>query len=469
MGKILERFIREHRSLYVKVPRIFVISGCLIVLTITPFIIYRFRNRMVDEYTRMAKGVTNLMVCAINGDHVEDYIEQNFASQEYQDILKKFYDIRDSYPEIVYLYVFRMKPDGGHVVFDLDTENGEGDPPGSVYQLDADFLPYLDELCAGHEIPVLLEHAKEGYLLTYVKPVFDSQGQYQCHVCVDFSMDYQYNQDRKFVISILAIMGIVIGIILLYDISLIRRKITNPLNKMSTYIKEFTYETEEDRYRNVQIMEELNISTHDEIEDLYREFVSVMKESLFYMTSFKRAKNDIKDRDNKLDQISEKAYKDALTNVGNPTAFQKAADQLNKEIQEGKAEFAIVMADVNNLKFVNDTFGHEAGDQYIRGCCSIICSIYKHSPVFRMGGDEFIVILKKEDYASRLLRLTKIREAFVGAYSRVDKDEWERFSASIGMAEFQKSDENVEQVRKRADEAMYEEKMKFKKKYGSYR
>lgn len=469
MGKILERFKKENRSLSVRLPILFVVSSVLIMLLITPFIIYRFKNRMVSEYTRMAQGVTNLMAQAINGDHVEDYLQKNLELQEYRDILKKYYEIKDSYPDIVYLYVFRMKQDGGHVVFDLDTENGAGDPPGSVYQLDPDFLPYLDELSKGKEIPVLIEHAKEGYLLTYVKPIFDSMGNYQCHVCVDFSMDYQYNQDRKFVISIMAVLGIGIGIILLFDISLVRRKITNPLNKISTYIKGFTYETEADRYRNVQILEELNISTHDEIEDLYLEFLSVTKESLYYMTNFNRAQSDIRDRENKLDQISEKAYKDALTNVGNPTAYQKAADQLAKEIKEGKAEFAIVMADVNNLKYVNDTFGHEAGDSYIKGCCNIICSIYKHSPVFRTGGDEFVVILKKEDYASRLLRLTKIREAFVGTYSRMDKDDWERFSASIGMAEFQKSDESVEQVLKRADAAMYEEKMKFKKKYGSYR
>ena len=49
--------------------------------------------------------------------------------------------------------------------------------------------------------------------------------------------------------------------------------------------EEFTYDTEKDRFRNVQAMEELNLQTHDEIEELYYEFMSVMKESLYYMTN----------------------------------------------------------------------------------------------------------------------------------------------------------------------------------------
>lgn len=65
--------------------------------------------------------------------------------------------------------------------------------------------------------------------------------------------------------------------------------------------------------------------------------------------------------------------------------------------------------------------------------------------------------------------MTQITEAFMASYGQTDKEAYDRFSASVGMAEFTPGDETVDQVMKRADKAMYENKDKFKKKYGSYR
>ena len=59
--------------------------------------------------------------------------------------------------------------------------------------------------------------------------------------------------------------------------------------------------------------------------------------------------------------------------------------------------------------------------------------------------------------------------AFFDSYNQEDKEQYERYSASMGMSEYRPEDENAEQVFKRADEAMYEYKIKFKSKYGSYR
>lgn len=61
-------------------------------------------------------------------------------------------------------------------------------------------------------------------------------------------------------------------------------------------------------------------------------------------------------------------------------------------------EFAIAVFDLNNLKDINDRLGHEVGDQYIKNACRVICDSFKHSPVFRVGGDEFAVFLENTDY-----------------------------------------------------------------------
>lgn len=64
-------------------------------------------------------------------------------------------------------------------------------------------------------------------------------------------------------------------------------------------------------------------------------------------------------------------------------------------------EFAVAVFDLNDLKKVNDTLGHEAGDQYVKDSCKFICQRFKYSPVFRIGGDEFVVILEGIDYEDR--------------------------------------------------------------------
>ncbi|MBO4514294.1 MAG: diguanylate cyclase, partial [Lachnospiraceae bacterium] len=331
------------------------------------------------------------------------------------------------------------------------------------------YREYLDKLVRGMQVSVVTGKTEDGRMFAYFEPVRDDLGKVQCHVCVAFSMEELYQQDFSYLIGVLFVVGIGVTLVLVLDVNMVRRSVIRPLKQMSDCARSFTYDTESDRFRNVQAMEELNIQTHDEIQELYYEFMSVMKESLYYMTNLSRAKNSIQAQEEKLDQISETAYKDALTRVGNQASFNKLTDTLNRDIAEKKAKFAIVMVDLNNLKYVNDTYGHKYGDSYIKGCCNIICGVYKRSPVFRVGGDEFVVVLRNEDYISRLLRMTQITEAFMASYGQESAQPWEKYSASVGMSEYTDADTNVDQVVKRADAAMYENKQKFKKKYGSYR
>lgn len=174
-------------------------------------------------------------------------------------------------------------------------------------------------------------------------------------------------------------------------------------------------------------------------------------------------------RDEQIGQISQEAYKDALTEVGNKAAYNNAVRKLSDEIAKGFGEFAVVMVDMNNLKKINDDYGHKAGDNYIRGCCHMICEAFKHSPVFRIGGDEFVVILTGEDYAERNRIIEELRRAYEMSFKNTTVEPWERYSAAVGMAEHAADDNSYELVFKRADASMYEEKNIFKEKCGSYR
>ena len=136
----------------------------------------------------------------------------------------------------------------------------------------------------------------------------------------------------------------------------------------------------------------------------------------------------------------------------NRHAYLDAEVQLDRQIAEHRApDFAIVMLDVNNLKQVNDNEGHQAGDQYLRDACKVICDVFKRSPVFRVGGDEFAVIAQGSDYASLDELLGKVNEhnkrsARVGGVV-----------IACGMSKFE-DDPSVAPVFERADQNMYENK-----------
>ena len=125
---------------------------------------------------------------------------------------------------------------------------------------------------------------------------------------------------------------------------------------------------------------------------------------------------------------------------------------MDRQIEEGSiSPFAIVVMDVNDLKKVNDTKGHQAGDQCLKDACKMICEIFKHSPVFRIGGDEFAVITQGSDYDSIDEKVEEVNtnnaEALKNGGIRV----------ACGMAKYE-DDSKVADVFKRADQRMYENK-----------
>ena len=158
---------------------------------------------------------------------------------------------------------------------------------------------------------------------------------------------------------------------------------------------------------------------------------------------------------NKRTKASEAAANtDAMTGVKSKYSYVNYEEKLNSEIKEdGLKEFAVVVCDVNGLKYINDNFGHIAGDEYIKNACKLICILFKHSPVFRIGGDEFVIILKGEDYQNRK---TIMDELFRQSCENIGTNE---AVIAAGFSDFDyKNDENVFDVFKRADLNMYEQK-----------
>lgn len=156
----------------------------------------------------------------------------------------------------------------------------------------------------------------------------------------------------------------------------------------------------------------------------------------------------------------ELARRDELTGVKNKTAYRELEQSAQGNIDNGMdyLTFALVVCDTNNLKLINDTQGHAAGDEYIKASARLLCDIFVHSPVFRVGGDEFVVFLRGSDYSSRHELMDKLRSQVL---------ENKKMGAGVilasGMSEYKpESDSFVSEIFERADKEMYENKQSLK-------
>ncbi len=178
-----------------------------------------------------------------------------------------------------------------------------------------------------------------------------------------------------------------------------------------------------------------------------------------------RAERKLVKEEQLLKNLNRKVFVDSLTSVRNKGAYTEYIRKLQERIDGGEQfDLAIGIFDCNNLKTVNDECGHDKGDIYLKNSCMLICKVFDHSPVFRIGGDEFAVFLMNDDFKNREM-LEKIFEDKRIAICRDAKNNWEEVHIAYGFAEFDpKQDPTVSDAARRADKIMYENKRKMKEK-----
>ncbi|MBE5827730.1 MAG: EAL domain-containing protein [Butyrivibrio sp.] len=158
----------------------------------------------------------------------------------------------------------------------------------------------------------------------------------------------------------------------------------------------------------------------------------------------------------KLTAARNEASRDALTGVKNKHAYIDVEAQIDRLIEEGNApEFAVVVLDINDLKLINDTLGHQAGDEHIKAGCDIVCRIFRHCPVFRIGGDEFVIIAQGGDYNNIDILMRLLEESNMKNISS------KGVVVAAGMARY-RNEKRVSDVFDKADIAMYENKHRLK-------
>ena len=232
---------------------------------------------------------------------------------------------------------------------------------------------------------------------------------------------------------------------------------------MAYCARNFSYDNMTAREKNIERIKNLKIHTGDEIENLYHALLRTTENFSRYLEHLQRAKTQVADMRVKVFAMDEIAHKDSLTGVKNKTAYTEEIAELDKKISAGDAEFCIVMVDVNYLKRVNDTYGHEYGNIYLINAGKLACEVFGEENVYRIGGDEFVAVLDGENLA----KSSELVEKFRGTVKRLQRDKklepWEKVSAAVGVAYYnENSDKSAEEVFKRADADMYKNKLAMK-------
>ena len=353
---------------------------------------YTFRDVEIEDCEVYAQGLTDLIAGEII--HVEDvdgYIEQGRAYPGYEVMERKLYKLREAYPDVVYLYVYQMREDGCHVVFDLDTDAFKASEPGTVEEYFPAYEKYIPDLLEGKRVPSIESREKYGYVLTVLTPVYDDSGECRCYVGADCSLERLDQYVWAIIRQIAYFFLIVLALALIAGVVVTNRRV----RQMRT--------------------------------------------------------------------LENRAYRDTLTGLLNRTAYYEYNKELNRKLEAGEADFSILMIDVNYLKRMNDVYGHEQGNLYLQGAANLMEKVFGNEHLYRIGGDEFVIILEGKAQNGAEERIRAFKEEIARLQADDSLQPWEKISAAVGIAKYEKgTHRETEEVLRKADEAMYADKLAMK-------
>ncbi|MCR4989971.1 MAG: GGDEF domain-containing protein [Lachnospiraceae bacterium] len=409
-------------------------------------------NELTDAVLNIYQGIDNIVPSTEWGsDKWNDYIANYSAIEDLPlfSEIKEHLSLYQGIFEVDCIYITKYKPEIVNAIYIVDADPEEPCPPGCVDAFEDGLWP--DE--NGSAIPATISNEDVyGWLVSAAYPVFYN-GQAIAHVCVDISMNDIKAKEHRYVIIASVSMVLITILLLILAYFYIDKNVIKPVKDLSITAENYCSESNDVEHHAFEI---LKINTNDEISQL----LSSMKKMEADMNS---NLNTLINTRVALRESQELAEKDSLTGIRNKTAYDHEVKKIEKDIADGFNEFGLAMVDLNFLKKTNDTYGHEKGNISIRRLCMLVCEVFEHSPVFRIGGDEFIVVLKNRDYRN----VDNLIEDFNNHLTTYQNDDtlqpWEKISAAIGYYKFDKTvDKTVEDVFKKADKAMYDRKTAMK-------
>tara|TARA_Y100000310_G_C20704311_1_gene833479 strand:- start:7385 stop:8194 length:810 start_codon:yes stop_codon:yes gene_type:complete len=220
--------------------------------------------------------------------------------------------------------------------------------------------------------------------------------------------------------------------------------------------------------RNLQENEFVLSSTDGDVFKLYRVKVSSGEHIVIgtKITELIETQKQLKGTLKKLDELAKTCELTGLPNR------RHILECLEKEFYRAKrysSMFAVIIADIDHFKKVNDTYGHSVGDETIIHFSKLVKDNLRETDmVGRIGGEEFVIVLPNTDQVNATILANRIRESVANCPLPLESNQPLRVTSSFGVSQFLTSDEDKSEVVKRADEALYIAKNSGRNKVHSY-
>ena len=223
------------------------------------------------------------MTYNVDGDKIREYIEKGDSSPEYNITRAKLNELFDLSKDTQYIYVYQIKEDGCHVVFDIERGGGSSTEPGTVIPFADDFKDDIPLLLEGKEIKPKETNDFYGHLLTFYKPIRNSRGECTAYAATDIDISKIEGDTHIFLAKMISLFLGFFIFILAVGIWLAEYNMIYPVNTMAITSGDFVFDTVESSRRNVEKIKKLKIHTGDEIENLYVAFSKTTEDTLRYV------------------------------------------------------------------------------------------------------------------------------------------------------------------------------------------
>jgi len=284
----------------------------------------------------------------------------------------------------------------------------------------------------------------------FVKPILYEKACIQCHsnatigevaAVIQLEQDYSnIGMSLHDFINMIIIFSIISALAIFVNwYVLLKKYVVNPIEEVTQQIKRISSHDDLNHSLNV----ETSIEEIKKIEDAF----NIQNEKLYKL---------YKDLENS-------SFMDPLTNIFNRKMFDSI---ISKEFANAKRynhDLTLINIDLNEFKFINDTYGHQTGDKLLQFFTNSVSSIVRESDFFfRVGGDEFMILLPKSSAKNAQSVIEKVKEYFSEYSFKIEELNY-HLKASFGVAELGNEATTIEDLIKISDINMYEDKIKSKK------
>ncbi|MDO4537565.1 MAG: diguanylate cyclase [Coriobacteriales bacterium] len=314
-------------------------------------------------------------------------------------------------------------------------------------------------------IPADVTHTIWGWVVAVGMPIYDN-GEIVGYATDDFSMDDIMARQNSLLLTVIAVIALITLLLAAVALYFVNRFILAPVRILTDASMSFMNEgvdLSRKRFAN------LPIHTHDEMETLADAMEQMENEIDKYVQNLKATTTELAITRERARAMNEMASRDAMTHTLNKRAYSMKAEHLDARIARARQNgspmpaFGIAMVDLNFLKRINDTFGHEAGDAAILALVDAIRASFVDCPAYRIGGDEFAILLRGAQCAEAEKLEAQLKEYLNEHPQKFGEEPWAQVSAAVGHAIFdEREDEDTGAVLRRADKSMYADKASMK-------